>query len=92
MPCKGSANHIEDFNNCLDQLHEIFETYQNTHQIIIGGDFNEDFMKGNDNKKNRNMMKFTSEHNLKTKYLGSTFIHPNGSDSSAIDFFLAIST
>lgn len=33
-------------------------------------------------------MKFTSEHNIKTKYLGSTFIHPNGSDSSAIDFFL----
>lgn len=31
MPCKGSANHIEDFNNCLDQLHEMFETYQNTH-------------------------------------------------------------
>jgi len=88
MPCKGSANHIEDFNNCLDQLHEIFETYQNTHQIIIGGDFNEDFIKGNDNPRKQNMMKFTSEHNLKTKYLGSTFIHPNGSDSSAIDFFL----
>lgn len=54
----------------------------------IGEDFNEDFMKGNDNPRKQNMMKFTSEHNLKTKYLGSTFIHPNGSDSSAIDFFL----
>lgn len=55
---------------------------------IIGEDFNEDFMKGNDNPRKQNMMKFTSEHNIKTKYLGSTFIHPNGSDSSAIDFFL----
>jgi hypothetical protein len=38
--------HYANFKQCVDILHEIFETYENTHQIIIGGDFNENILEG----------------------------------------------
>ena len=41
LPCKSSHNHFSELCECIDQLHEILETYESTHHIIIGGDFNE---------------------------------------------------
>ena len=51
MPCKGTSDHLNELNNCIDQLHEIMVTYKNMHQIIIVGDFNEDFVNGKNSKK-----------------------------------------
>jgi exonuclease III len=42
LPCKGSPNSQNEFQECIDQLHEIMSTYEQTHQVIIGGDFNEE--------------------------------------------------
>ncbi|CAC5424698.1 unnamed protein product [Mytilus coruscus] len=41
LPCKSSDNHLNKLYECIDQLHEIMEVYKATHQIIIGGDFND---------------------------------------------------
>lgn len=41
LPCRGSNNHFSELCECMDQLNEILETYESTHHIIIGGDFNE---------------------------------------------------
>jgi hypothetical protein len=38
----GSLNSQNEFQECIDQLHEIMSTYEQTHQVIIGGDFNEE--------------------------------------------------
>ena len=28
MPCKGTLNHVLEFNDCIDQLHEIYNTFE----------------------------------------------------------------
>ena len=42
MPCKVLTDNIEDFRDCVDQLHEIVTKYKTTHRIIFGGDINEE--------------------------------------------------
>ena len=44
LPCKGSDNHLTKLKECIDLLHEIMETYKNSHQIVIDGDFNENII------------------------------------------------
>lgn len=44
LPCKSSNNHFSELCECIDLLHEILETYESTHHIIIGGDFNENIL------------------------------------------------
>ena len=39
---KGSHDYVDEFFDCIDQLYEIYQKYQGTHKIIIGGDLNED--------------------------------------------------
>ncbi|CAG2196848.1 unnamed protein product [Mytilus edulis] len=34
LPCKGSYQHLSDFQDYIAQLHEIVSTYKQTHQII----------------------------------------------------------
>lgn len=41
MPCKGAPNNITDFQEGVDILCEIVQTFGNSHTIIFGGDFNE---------------------------------------------------
>lgn len=88
MPCKGSSNHIAEFGECIDQLHEIYNTYENTHQIIIGGDFNEDILNGLSSQRKSYVQELMNEHCLGSKDNGPTFIHVNGRDTSTIDFIL----
>ena len=42
LPTKGGTDSVMDYQDCLDQLYEIFQKYQTTHHIVIGGDLNED--------------------------------------------------
>ena len=43
MPCNGMQGCVDEFEDTLDQLSEITAKYS-SHQIIIGGDFNEDII------------------------------------------------
>ncbi|CAG2239127.1 unnamed protein product [Mytilus edulis] len=88
LPCKGSSQHLSDFQDCIAQLHEIVSTYQQSHQIIIGGDFNEDIVNGPTSQRKTCVNDFMKEHDFETKYNGSTFIHSNGCDTTAIDYFI----
>jgi hypothetical protein len=85
---KKSEGKINELINYIDQLHEIMVTYKNTHQIIIGGDFNEDIVNGKDSHRKHNIELFMLEHDLIASDLGATFIHNSGHDSTSIDFFL----
>ena len=42
LQTKGGAGILMDYQDCLDQLYEIFQKYQTTHHIVIGGDLNVD--------------------------------------------------
>jgi hypothetical protein len=45
MPANGSKNHQVEYQECIDELHEIYLKYEHSHDIIIGGDINEDLNK-----------------------------------------------
>ncbi|MES9904479.1 MAG: reverse transcriptase domain-containing protein [Sedimenticola sp.] len=89
MPCRGSKDNYLDFQDCIAQIHEIIQTFQHTHRILIGGDLNESALTIADNRRSRCLHQFLRENELVTWETDCTFIHPNGKDSSTIDFFLA---
>ncbi|CAG2194880.1 unnamed protein product [Mytilus edulis] len=84
----GSTNSQTEFQECIDLLNEILTTYELTHQIIIGGDFNEEIFGSNDSIRQKYIVSFIDEHCLSTKDIGKTFISANGSDCTAIDYIL----
>jgi hypothetical protein len=88
MPSKGLSDQYEEFVDTLEQLHEIIEKYQQTHNIVIGGDFNEDISGSIVSRRQRFLQNFKDEHSLTAVLPGITFVHANGRDTSAIDFFL----
>ncbi|VDI19069.1 Hypothetical predicted protein [Mytilus galloprovincialis] len=88
LPCKGTSDHINEFQDCIALLHEIVCTYKLTHQIIIGGDLNEDIINGPSSQRKASFTEFMEDHSLETKFTGSTFIHSNGHETTAIDYFI----
>jgi hypothetical protein len=58
---KSSDSHYANFKECVDILHKIFETYENTHQIIIGGDFNENILEGIESQRKKSINDFVSD-------------------------------
>lgn len=88
MPCNGEKDSYHAYVDCIDQLNELILSFQNTHDIIIGGDFNENALVNNGSKRSQTFHTFLSENDLVTKNSGFTFVHPNGRDASSIDFFL----
>ena len=88
MPCNGEKDNYQLFTESIDQLQEIIYTYQKSHDIIIGGDFNENALSRNSSKRSEYLHKFIKDNELSTKVTDHTFIHPNGKDVSTIDFFL----
>ncbi|CAC5374572.1 unnamed protein product [Mytilus coruscus] len=60
-----------------------------THEIIIGGDFNEDLYNlSNNSRRKQKLDELMVECKLKTNSKGLTFINVNGIDTSEIDYFL----
>jgi stalled ribosome rescue protein Dom34 len=45
LPTKVENDRYEEYSECIDQIFEIIQKYQNSHEIVIGGDFNEDISK-----------------------------------------------
>ena len=51
LPTKAENDKYEEFSEYIDQLFEIFQTYESTREIIIGRDFNEDLTKQNNSRR-----------------------------------------
>ena len=86
MPCNGMQGCVDEFEDTLDQLSEITAKYS-SHQIIIGGDFNEDIIEPNKNSKRLQLLQnFLSENKLSYRPVGKTYVNPNGIETSAIDY------
>ena len=88
LPCKSSNNHFSELCECIHLLHEILETYESTHHIIIGGDFNENILSIKHSNRKNCITTFMNDHQLLSKEIGTTYIHPSGNASSAIDYIL----
>ena len=61
---------------------------KNTHQIIIGGDFNENILEGIESQRKKYINDFISDHQLCAVKVGLTYCHPSGQATSAIDYVL----
>ena len=48
-------------------IHEIMSTYEQTHQIIIGGDFNEEITDINTTARQQYVVEFMAENQMYTK-------------------------
>ena len=63
-------------------------TYEQTHQVIIGGDFNEEITNINTTTRQQYVVEFMAEHQMYTKEMGPTFINAKGKDCTSIDYIL----
>ena len=61
-------------------------TYEQTYQIIIGGDFNEEITNINTTTRQKYVVEFMAEHQMYTKEVGPTFINAKGKDCTSIDY------
>ena len=86
MPCRGLKENVDDFEDCLAQLHEIVQKYRSTHYLFLGGDFNEDIISNRDSKRLQNLNQFLDDADLTTKTTKKTYVGPNGVELSTIDF------
>ena len=54
------------------------ETYKNSHQIVIGGDINENIINGTNSQRRQYITDFMSDHRLTTDNVEFTYLHPSG--------------
>ncbi|CAC5425416.1 unnamed protein product [Mytilus coruscus] len=73
---------------CIDQLFEIIQKYELTHNLVIGGDFNEDISKINNSRRALKLKKLIDECNMKVDFKGPTFINVKGEEISEIYYFI----
>jgi hypothetical protein len=53
-----------EFQECIDELYELFQKYGNTHKIVIGRDINEDLNKAANNKRSKYLWEFINDCHL----------------------------
>ena len=89
MPATGSMEHQEEFYDTIDQLYEIWQKFHSSHQIIIGGDLNEDLNnQDKDTKRKKYLLKFIMDCGLTFTCSEKTFVKTNGEECSELDYFL----
>ena len=88
LPCSEEKDNYHTFVETIEHLQEIITKFHTTHNILIGGDFNENATRGTQSKRSISLHKFLQENSFVTRQTELTFIHPNGKDVSTIDFFL----
>ena len=71
MPTRGNTDSTIKFQDCVDQIHEIYQKYNQTHDIIIGGDLNEDLSnKDSKNQRKDYLLNFVEECNFQYSCTG----------------------
>ena len=88
MSCRGITDNYTEFKNTLDQLSVILSQYVPTHQIIIGGDLNEDITLSANGARAQTLRGFIEEPELTTQPTKPTFIIPAGAEVSTNYYFL----
>ncbi|CAC5421538.1 unnamed protein product [Mytilus coruscus] len=89
LPSNGCKNHQIEYQEYIDELHEICQKYNSTHHIVIGGDINEDLNAGKPtNQRKEYLKKLINETELKFDNIGNTFVNSKGCECSEIDYFL----
>ena len=86
MPCKGLRENVEEFQDCLAQVQEIIVKYSDSHGIIVGGDFNEDFFSEKASTRLHSLKTFVKESGLSTQQTAKTYMNNDGVDTSLIDY------
>ena len=89
LPTKGYKDSTQTFKENIDCLYEIIQKYHASHEVIIGGDLNEDLS----NEKNQSdrlnyLRELIHDCDLHFTTAGNTYVHPNGKDCTEIDYFL----
>ena len=90
MPARGSAGGDMEFQDTLDELHELIEKYRPIHRIIIGGDFNASLHRSQTVIWDTLLGEFLKEHNLQlpSHYpVKTTYRHEGTGASSQIDYW-----
>lgn len=87
LPAKGSKNHELEYQECIDQLYELCQKYQESHKIIIGGDMNEDLNIQSNTKRNQYLRDLILEAELAYENTSKTFVNSFGQEVSEIDYF-----
>ena len=59
MPCNGEKDSFHSFVDCVEQLQELILRFQSTHEILIGGDFNENALVNNGSKRSQTFTCFS---------------------------------
>ena len=88
LPTKVENDRYEEYSECIDQIFEIIQKYQNSHEIVIGGDFNEDISKNNNSRRASKLKELIADCELQINFHGPTFINAKGVEVSEIDYFL----
>ena len=89
LPSKGKQSSVHEFQLCIYILTEIILNFKTTHEIVIGGDLNEDLGSVNSSKRLLYLDKLIKEQELCFSLAGNTYTNPQGADRSEIDHFLS---
>ena len=95
LPVRGYSDSIDEFAECIDILQEICLKYQSTHEMVIGGDLNEDLTNicdGERSKRGSRLLQLINDFSLTYSVAGKTYISPSGVECSELDYFLVQAT
>ncbi|MEW8545673.1 MAG: endonuclease/exonuclease/phosphatase family protein [Candidatus Thiodiazotropha sp.] len=86
---KGNGKGDDNYQSCLDQLEEVLNIYNDSHAVVILGDFNASLMGRKGNEQDQQLKAFVANNSLGHLQTGiPTFFHPNKTDSAEIDYVL----
>lgn len=68
LPTKAENDKYEEFSEYIDQLFEMLQTYESTHEIIIAGDLNEDLTKQKNSRRLLKLRRFLIDTNITTDH------------------------
>ena len=69
LPSKVENDRYEEYSECIDQIFEIIQKYQNSHEIVIGGDFNENISKNNNSRRASKLKELITDCDFKSIFM-----------------------
>ena len=86
---KSDSADRENYQQVLDKLEEILNTYNRTHSVLILGDMRAFLQQRKRNNQDTLLKDFQTSNNLHCLQKGAeTFFHPNKTDKAEIDYIL----